>query len=112
MRTPRLIRPALGFLVWASAFVVLYALLSLGCRFGWDRIDLAGGLTVQHLQLAVALFLHLGLGTTLVVLLKRRAPAADPPGRFLNRVAFLAALAALAASIFTYAGIFGLTACL
>jgi hypothetical protein len=26
----------LGWVVWSSAFVLLYALLSLGCTFGWD----------------------------------------------------------------------------
>ncbi len=29
---------ALGFLLWASAFTALYAVLSLGCAWNWDRI--------------------------------------------------------------------------
>lgn len=29
-----------GFLLWSSAFVVLYGLQGLGCRLGWDAVGL------------------------------------------------------------------------
>jgi hypothetical protein len=31
-----------GLIVWSSAFVFLYAVLSLGCVYGWHRPELAG----------------------------------------------------------------------
>lgn len=31
-----------GLIVWSSAFVFLYSVLSLGCVYGWHRPELAG----------------------------------------------------------------------
>ena len=31
-----------GLVVWSSAFVALYAIVSLGCVYGWHRPELAG----------------------------------------------------------------------
>lgn len=96
-----------GFTVWASAFVALYAMLSVGCRFGWDEIHLFGGLTAQRAQLVIILFVHLAAGAALAVMLRTGAG-----GPFLARASYLAAVAALGSSIFSFAAVFGLSACI
>ena len=45
---------ALGFCVWASALVILYALHSIGCSFAWTTAAL-------RLGLGAVLLLHLAL---------------------------------------------------
>lgn len=101
-----LVALAAGFTLWAAAFVVLYAMLSVGCRFGWDGIEVADGISLQRAQL-VALFLaFLAAGGWLAARL--HAPPGTP---FLDRTAFVAALAALAATGFSFAGVMALTAC-
>lgn len=97
---------AAGFTLWAVAFVVLYAMLSVGCRFGWDGIALAGGVTLQRAQL-VALFLaFLAAGVWLAGALRAGAGAS-----FLARAAWLAALAGLGAIAFSFAAVFALSPC-
>lgn len=93
-----------GFAVWASAFVVLYAMLSIGCRFGWDEMELAAGLSLQRAQLLVILLVHLVAGAALVVLLRGGSS-------FMAKAAWLAALAALASTVFSFSAVFALSAC-
>lgn len=96
-----------GFLVWSSAFVALYAMLSVGCRFGWDGIELAGGLTLQRAQLAAIFLVHVAACAALVLALRRTAGAS-----FLGRAAYGAALAALGSIVFSFAAVFALSPCL
>lgn len=96
-----------GFAIWASAFVALYAMLSVGCRFGWDGIELFGDLTLQRAQLVAILLLHLGAGAALAAVL--RAPSGAP---FLDRAAYVAAHAALGAGLFSFAAVFVLSPCI
>lgn len=105
MNGHRLMLLGAGFGIWASAFVLLYAMLSVGCRFGWHEMELAGGLTVQRAQLVAILLLHVAAAAALAIALRRRA------GTFLPGAGYLAALAALAATIFTFAPIFALSPC-
>ena len=108
----RLLLPALGFIVWASAFVLLYAMLSVGCRFGWDGIGLVGELTMQRAQLILIFVAHIGIGLALLVYMRRCLRADfDRPAAFLGRIGYWAAIAALASSFFTYMAVFGLSAC-
>jgi hypothetical protein len=112
MTGTRLLLPALGFGVWASAFVLLYAMLSVGCRFGWNDVDLVGGLTAQRAQLILILIAHMVAGVALVIHMRRCLRADfDRPAAFLGRIGYWAAIAALASSLFTYAAVFGLSAC-
>ncbi|ALA16852.1 MULTISPECIES: hypothetical protein [Chelatococcus] len=111
-RTVLLLSLAAGFGLWAVAFVVLYAMLSVGCAFGWDRGSLVLGLSLQRLQLLLLLGIFLALHVALVVGLKARQSRADAAtDRFLRSAARLAAIAALAASVFTYFGAVVLTTC-
>jgi hypothetical protein len=110
----RLVLVTGGFVVWSAAFVVLYSSLSLGCGFGWQEIDLLGGVSLQRLQL-VALFLaHLAAGAALTLVLYRARTrlAGGDAGRFLGSVALYVAVVALACTVFTFAGVFFLTPCI
>lgn len=103
---------AAGFGLWALAFVVLYGMLSVGCAFGWDSGSVVLGLSLQRLQLLLLLGIFLALHVVLLARLhawQRRS--GEAPDRFLLSAAQLAAVAALAASLFTYFGITFLTAC-
>lgn len=95
-----------GFTLWAAAFVVLYAMLSVGCRFGWDGIELAGGITLQRAQLVAIFLASLAAGAALAAGLRAGAGAS-----FLARAAYVAAIAGLAAIAFSFAGVFALSAC-
>jgi len=95
-----------GFTVWASAFVALYAMLSVGCAFGWHQMELVAGVSVQRAQLIAILFVHLVAGAALVVMLR------NVEGPFLVRASYLAAIAAFGSSIFSFAAVFGLSACI
>ncbi len=97
---------AAGFTLWAAAFVVLYAMLSVGCRFGWDGIELAGGVTVQRAQLVVLFLAFLAVGAWLAVRLRT-----GPRAPFLSRAAYLAALAGLGSIVFSFAAVFALSEC-
>jgi len=97
---------AAGFTLWAVAFVVLYAMLSVGCRFGWDGIALAGGVTLQRAQLVVLFLAFLAAGIWLAGALRAGAGAS-----FLARAAYLAALAGLGAIAFSFAAVFALSPC-
>lgn len=94
-----------GFTIWAAAFVVLYALLSVGCRFGWDRMEVVSGLTVQRMQLVVLFLLHLAACVALVAALRRHS------GLFLQKAAYGAALAAAGSTLFTFLPVLVLSPC-
>ncbi len=94
-----------GFTIWASAFVALYAMLSVGCAFGWHHVEVLAGVTLQRAQLVVILLVHLAAGMALIVMLR------NVQGPFLVRASYLAAVAALGSSIFSFAAVFGLSAC-
>lgn len=105
--------PAAGFIAWSLVFVALYAVLSVGCRFGWDEIGLFGPVTLQRAVLS-ALFVA-GMALSLFVLQCARARArraeGDRPRLFLEKAGVLAAVAALAASVVNFAPVFFLSAC-
>jgi hypothetical protein len=103
---------AAGFGLWSVAFATLYSMLSVGCALGWHEIEPFSGMSLQRLQvvvLAIAFTLAQGAMTW------RLSPArrsAGSPVRFVRLVAFITALAALAASVFTFAAVLWLSPCL
>lgn len=99
-----------GFVVWASAFVGLYAMLSVGCRFGWHEVPFAG-MSVQRAQLIAILLLHVGAGVAVVRMLGTRAAGEGQTAIFMRRAGYAAALAALASTLFSFGGIFFLSTC-
>lgn len=109
-RRPALIDLASGFALWALAFATLYAMLSLGCRFGWDRVEVAAGVSLQRIQLLLILVMFVVAQARLLL---RIASSADetPTAGFLRAAGRCAAVAAIAASLFTFAAVFVLQPC-
>ena len=74
-----------GFLVWSSAFVVLYGLHALGCAWGWDArtagVGSLGSVTLLRLVLVGAWALHLALAAGLLLAARRLARARGDAGR-------------------------------
>jgi uncharacterized membrane protein YhaH (DUF805 family) len=107
-----LLLPVAGFGLWAVAFVVLYGALSVGCRLGFQNVDLYAGLSMQRLLLLCLAIVFLAVHAVLVMRLR-----ADPdrertdPAHFLRYTAFAGSVAAFGASAFTFMGIIGLTTC-
>jgi hypothetical protein len=103
-----------GLVIWSSAFVSLYAVLSIGCAFGWEAVAL-GPLSLQRAALIGIWLLHLavivGLGAW-VRARRRRLTGEDGLGRFFAGTALWATLVAVAVTLVTYAPILGLSACL
>ena len=95
-----------GFTLWAMTFVALYAMLSLGCRLGWDHIELAYGITLQRGQL-IAIFV-LGLIACVVLALRINSPG---EASMLRTAARWSAQAATAAVILVFAPVFALSTC-
>lgn len=104
---------AAGFGLWAVAFTILYAMLSVGCAAGWDQTELLTGFTLQRMQLVVLAMAFFAAHIFLIWRLKTAAISSEKgPTRFIHRIAFASATAALVASVATFAGVFGLTSCL
>jgi LytS/YehU family sensor histidine kinase len=62
MSARRLLLAVTGLIVWSSAFVTLYAVLSVGCAAGVHRLDLLGANALTVLLLAVFMAHLTGLG--------------------------------------------------
>ncbi|WAJ28005.1 hypothetical protein [Antarcticirhabdus aurantiaca] len=103
-----------GLVIWSSAFVTLYAALSIGCAFGWEAVQV-GPVSLQRLVLVGLWLAHLALIAGLVLWMRgraRRASAGDGLAGFFGRTSLWASLVALAATLVNYAPILGLSACL
>ncbi|UEM01338.1 hypothetical protein JL101_015105 [Skermanella rosea] len=88
-----------GFLLWSSAFVVLYGLQGLGCRLGWDAVGL-GPVSLNRGALLAAWAVHLGLiGFLAAVLARRRSHGRGTA--FLDRAGLALTFCALVATIWT-----------
>ena len=113
VRRSRLLGPALGFVVWSAGFVALYGMQSVGCAFGWDRVAVTGGLTVQRVQLVAILLLLLASLAGLAFFCARQASSRQDArtGRFLHLLTVAGLFAALFASLFTFAPALVLSAC-
>lgn len=98
---------ASGFTLWAVAFIVLYAMLSIGCRFGWDETRLPGGVSLQRAQLIAIFLVFLAGGMWLAVKLKVRSRTS-----FIAHASYVAALAALGAIFFSFIGVLSLSTCI
>lgn len=103
-----------GLLIWSSAFVSLYALLSVGCAFGWDT-RVIGPVSVQRAVLLAVWLMHLAALAGLVFWMWRRMRRTDrneETAGFFSRVGLAAAVVSLAVTLVNYAPILGLSACL
>lgn len=97
---------ALGFGIWASALVTMYALHSVGCAFRWP-----GG--ALRLSLAIVLLAYLA---AIAWWWRNYAsatpdPAFGPTGTFIHWVVLWTLIAAFAAAVFTLGPTLLLTTC-
>lgn len=111
--TGRLTHIAFGFAAWAVVFVLIYGMQAVGCRLGWDRIELFGALSLQRLQ---QITLYFGGIVALVLLYawcRRHSlqPQSQPTDSFLETVSTYGAMAACGAVTLSFAGVLWLTAC-
>ncbi len=108
-----------GLVIWSSAFVSLYALLSIGCAFGWEA-QAFGPMSALRAALLALWLAHLAALALLVGWTRRRAQRAKAHGdgtgedveRFFARTAWAATLVSVAVTLVNYAPIMGLSVCL
>lgn len=103
-----------GLVIWSSAFVSLYALLSVGCAFGWES-RAVGPISLQRAVLLGVWLAHLALLILLVGWTRRRARMVGPDdetARFFARTSLGAAIVSVAVTLINYAPILGLSTCL
>lgn len=102
-----------GFAIWASAFVTLYAVLSLGCAWRWDAATV-GPVSLQRAALVGVWLAHLLPAAGLVIWTRRRAHRladAGDPSAFLTRISFWTNGVALCATVLNFLPILPLSAC-
>jgi hypothetical protein len=103
-----------GFSIWASAFVSLYGLLSIGCAFGWQHATL-GQIGALRLALALVWAAHLSATALFLAWMARRArPGAGSSkamAEFVAPAAWGSALSAAAATLWIGAPLLGTTLC-
>lgn len=102
-----------GFVIWALAFSLLYGVLSIGCEYGWQHMQL-GPVTLNTAVLAAILVVHLAAHTALLVWTGRRARMSSDwaqPARFLAWACFGTAATGMIATSWTGAPIAFLTQC-
>ncbi|WP_158044781.1 hypothetical protein [Skermanella pratensis] len=98
-RSGKLLLLVAGFLLWSSAFVVLYGLQGLGCRLGWEDMDL-GPVSLNRGALLAAWVLHVGLIGVMAAIQARRR-SADRGDAFIDRAGLALTFCALVATIWT-----------
>lgn len=102
-----------GFVIWSSAFVALYAALSVGCSFGWDSTPFGPVSALRALLIALWLAHLAALGALWWLCRRQVARAGDKePDAFLSIAAVNAGIAGLVVTVINYAPILGLTICL
>jgi hypothetical protein len=104
-----------GFVIWTVAFAALYSVLSIGCRFGWESVSVAPGVTLQRAVLVLLFALSLFANLLFAIGARRLALTmqsnSSTTKRFLHSVALWSAIAALASTTLTFLPVFALSAC-
>lgn len=101
---------ASGFVIWASAFTLLYAALSVGCAFGWQA-RLVGEISLSRILLLLIWSVHLAALVGLLIHCVRLPQGEGTPG-FIRKVAIGSTAAALVATVWTGAAIPAVSQCL
>ena len=102
-----------GLMIWGSAFVALYGILSIGCAFGWETRNL-GPVDLLRGSLIAIWIVHLAMLGALFMWCRTRAhkaPSEENEG-FMTEVSFALAIVSLVITLINYAPILGLSACL
>lgn len=111
LRLPLLLVAA-GFVIWASAFTLLYAGLSVGCMAGWQSEVIAGVTLLRAVLLAIWSAHLAALGALLIYCVRLGRRSANRTFGFLRRAAIGSTMAAIAATVWTGAVIPAATPCL
>jgi hypothetical protein len=99
-----------GFVIWSSAFVVLYGLNGLGCEAGWHQRGV-GPVSLLRAVLLASWVVHLLAFIPLAQVVRGLSQSDDGPRRFYRPAAIGVTIAALAATIWTGAPVAVLSAC-
>ncbi|MGV3651453.1 MAG: hypothetical protein ACO1OK_08515 [Devosia sp.] len=101
-----------GFAIWSLGFVTLYGLNALGCSLGLHLLG-SEPFTAQRLMLVLVLLGTTAAVGTLVVMQNRELGRAEA-GRsgLILRAGYWTSLAALGATLFTFAPVFVLSTCI
>lgn len=89
-----------GFTIWATAFILLYALQALGCAYGWGS---------AHRPVLIGAFVMCLAPLAALAFWPAPTTTASSPGLF--RASRWANRAALGAGVLTYAPVLFATAC-
>lgn len=106
-----------GMVIWSSAFLILYAGLSIGCELGWDEMPLGPVSLLRAVLIGLWLF-HLALIAGLLLWTYRRKQASERRAEgvevddFFAGNVLVATIVAAAATVINYAPILGLSLCL
>ncbi len=101
-----------GLVVWSSAFVTLYAALSIGCAFGWEETRL-GPVSLQRGVLIGLWLAHLAaLALLLLWTWRRSRRAGEDLSAFFARTALWATIVSIGVTVVNHAPILGLSTCL
>ncbi len=98
-----------GFLLWAGAFLLIYFTQATGCSLGWQEIEVFGALSLQRGSLVALYLLACGMHLGLIYAFGRGEARAE--SAFAHQTGRTLSFAALAASLFCFAGVFWLTTC-
>ncbi|KPF97602.1 hypothetical protein IP86_13670 [Rhodopseudomonas sp. AAP120] len=109
-RATSLLLIAAGFVIWASAFTLLYAALSVGCAFGWQA-RLIGEISLSRAVLLAIWAVHLAALVGLLIYCVRQ-PRGEATGGFIRKVAIGSTVAALVATVWTGVAIPAVSQCL
>ncbi|MFA7638837.1 MAG: hypothetical protein WCY02_05960 [Parvibaculum sp.] len=104
---------AAGFGLWSLAFVMLYSFQAVGCRLGWQGLEVMGGVTLQR-GVLIGLF-TVGIAAHLLLwrlLRQRETKMAREEEGFARIIAADLSVAALGASLFCFLAVFWLSPCL
>ncbi|MFN7125916.1 MAG: hypothetical protein ACK4M8_08530 [Allorhizobium sp.] len=111
MKAPAFVLLLTGFVIWAGAFLLLYAAQATGCHLGWHRIEV-GPISGLRLILAAMLVLVLALIGGLHWYGQRALgePQTDE-AKLLMKIGGMLQAAALVSTLITYGGVLWLTLC-
>ncbi|MBI5132875.1 MAG: hypothetical protein HZA66_25840 [Rhodopseudomonas palustris] len=112
-RSASLLLIASGFVVWASAFTLLYGALSVGCAYGWQATTAIAGISLLRGVLLAIWSVHLAvLVGVLIHCVRLPEPADNTTASFTRQVTIGANAAALVATVWTGMAIPAVSACL
>ena len=103
-----------GMVIWSSAFIMLYAGLSIGCVFGWHMMAL-GPISLLRAILIGLWLVHIGLIAGLLCWTYRRKRIAEESNEietFFAGSVFVASVVAGVVTVINYAPILGLSLCI